>query len=207
MDEADMVKLLGRPLTSTESANFDEYLEIAEELLEDALCYSPFADDSSDAELRYFESREGYSTVFVGAFEDVTSVLVDGEAVTNYTPYLWDSRNSNWYNSLVFDTKFTDDVEIQVTAAWGFTELPLDLQRLLSKYFVLVSSGSKSDSNMTRKTVEDFSIWRDNSKTDDERLTEANAKTISKYSICGIGNLKHGKTCHTHGRYNCGNCI
>lgn len=210
MDEAQMAKLLGRPLTTREEENFDEYLDIAEEMLEDTLCYSPFAtgDSSDEGETRYFNTRDGYSTVFTGAFTDVSSVVVDGEAVTTYKPFLWDTRNSDWYNSIIFDDKFTEDTEIEVTAAWGFENIPLDLQRLLSQYFALVSSGAKVVNSIQSKKVEDFSITYANADQPKvEAIANQYASTINKYSICNIGNVKHGKVCYAHGRFDCGYCI
>lgn len=197
MTESEMSALLGRPLTSLETANFDEYLEIAEQLLEDVLCYSPFAlSDSGEPEVRYFDARKGYSTVFIGAFEETPVVEINGNEVTNFRPYLWETRNSSWYNSLVFDCKFTCDTEIAVTASWGFVTLPLDLQRLLSKYFAFVSSGSKTETNIQSKQVEDFRITYGNvDKTKAQVIADESSATISKYSICNIGNVKHGEVC------------
>lgn len=198
MTESEMSALLGRPLTSLETANFDEYLEIAEQLLEDVLCYSPFAlSDSGEPEVRYFDARKGYSTVFIGAFEGEPVVEINGNEVTNFKPYLWDTRNSSWYNSLVFDCKFTCDTEIAVTASWGFVTLPLDLQRLLSKYFAFVSSGAKTEmANIHSKDVEDFQITYDRvDKTKAQVIADENALTIKKYSMCGIGKSRSNEVC------------
>lgn len=198
MDKTTMAALLARPLTPSENTNFEEYLEIATELLTDVLCYNPFGSDGSGvtAETRYFEAREGYSTVFVGAFTDATDVKVNGRAVTDYQPRLWDDRNSSWYNSLVFSCPFTKSQEIEVTAEWGFTELPADLARLLSKYFALVSGGVSSDVSIQSKQVEDYRITYGNvDQTKAEQIANANASTISKYSICSIGNVRHGGIC------------
>lgn len=198
MEQSEMSALLGRPLTPREVANYDSYLEIANELLEDVLCYNSYAPDESGTteETRVFDSREGYSTVFTGAFNNVSSVTVDGQAVTNYSPRLWDNRNATWYNSIVFDCPFNRTQEVAITAEWGFTELPADLQRLLSKYFALVGSGAKNEANVQSKRVEDYQITYGNvDQTKAEQIANANSLTIGKYSICNIGNFQHGKVC------------
>lgn len=192
MTQSEMAALLGRPLTPIEVANYDSYLEIAEELLQGVICY-PLC---SKAETRTFKARGGYSTVFTGAFSIVSSVEVDGQAVTDYEPALWDNANAKWFNSLVFDHKPQMGAKITVTAQWGFSKLPADLQRLLSKYFALVSSGAKNEANVQSKRVEDYQITYGNvDQTKAEQIANANASTIGKYSICNIGNVQHGRKC------------
>lgn len=121
MTEQQLVKLLGRPLTSIESANLELYLNIATEALEELIC-SPIADIE---ETRTFDIREGYSTVFVDIFRSVSEVKIDGTVIdsSQYSPRQWDKRNADWYNSLVFDNKFRSyQKEIEITAIWGFEE-------------------------------------------------------------------------------------
>lgn len=203
MTQSEMAALLGRPLTSNETTNYDLYLKAANELLEDVLCYNP----CSKAEVRSLKAREGYSTVFTGAFSYVSSVTVNGSAVTA-TPQLWDKLNSSWYNSLVFPKKLKKGDIVAVTAQWGFSSMPSDLKLLLSKYFNLVSSGVKGDKNIQSKRVEDFSVTYANAdRTQADTIATNNADTISKYSVCNIGNLQHGSVCKTHRVYGCGYCL
>lgn len=121
MTQEQLESLLGRPLTANEIANKDLYLNIATEALEELIC-SPIADVT---ETRTFDIREGYSTVFTDIFRSVSEVKIDGTIIdpSNYSLRQWDKRNADWYNSLVFDTRFRSyQKEIEITAEWGFME-------------------------------------------------------------------------------------
>src|SRR5690606_38022381 len=98
MDEQTISELLGRPLTSIETANFDLYIDIAMQNLEDMLC-TPLEDVS---ETRIFDTREGYKTAFTDIFWSVSEVKLDDNVITDYSLRQWDKRNATWYNSLVF---------------------------------------------------------------------------------------------------------
>lgn len=201
MDEATVAALLGRPLTANETTNFDLYLDIATDNLEDLLCFSLDEEPSE----RVFNGREGYSTLFIDPFTSVSEVIINGSAVadTEYTSYLWNKRNANWFNSLVFNDTFNRDDEITITASWGFGNtsgedlaMPSDLQLLYAKLFALSSSGSKGDVSVQSKKVEDFSITYANAdKTALQRLVDANSAVINKYSLCNIGEVQNGRVC------------
>ena len=60
MKQSDIEKWLGRPLTPSESANFQTNLNTPKAYLEDLLCTSL----SCEAGERVYESRDGYTTVF-----------------------------------------------------------------------------------------------------------------------------------------------
>ena len=205
MTQSEMAAMLGRPLTLSEVTNFTTYLEIARQLLEDVICF----DTCSESEVRSFKARDGYSTLFTGAFSYASEVLVNGTVVTDYAPQLWDKLNSKWYNSLVFSRKLKRGDVVAVTAQWGFSKLPADLKQLMSKYFSLASSGVKNEQNIQSKKVEDFSITYANvDQTKAEQIADANSSTISKYSICSVGNLRNGATCPYHSiGATCGRCI
>lgn len=203
MKQSEMAALLGRRLTPSEVTNFTLYLKTANELLENVLCYNP----CSKTEVRSFKAREGYSTIFTGAFSYASNVMVNGSAVAA-TPQLWDKMNARWYNSLVFPSKLQKGDIIAVTAQWGFSSMPGDLELLLSKYFDMVSSGLKGDEAIQTKRVEDFYVTyanADMSKAD--VIATNNADTISKYSVCNIANVQHGNVCATHGVYGCAYCF
>jgi hypothetical protein len=198
MDESELEALLGRPLTPTENTNFDLYLDISKESLEELLCISL----DSVSETRTFDVREGYSTVFTGIFTEITEVRLDGNVTTDYYPAFWDKRSSAYYNSIVLGKKRAKEVEI--TGFWGFGSIPADLKLLWAQLFANVSKKySPGNDNIRRKAVEDFSLWLGD-LTDDQAFINANARTIKKYSMCNIGYMLHGKTCRTHRRRNCG---
>jgi len=192
MTQAQLEALLGRPLSSIEVTNLTLYLDIANERLQKILCYSVVQDVGAQ---RFFTAREGYSTVFVGAIQTITEVKLNGVITTDFTPYLWDSRNSDWFNSIVFKETLEANDEVQITGTWGFSSMPGDLSQLLAKVFDLVSSGISSDTNVSSKKVEDFSISFDTNLTAEQRLIDSNIATINKYSLCNIGQVRNGLVC------------
>lgn len=209
MNEAQVAALLGRPLTTTENTNFDLYLEIAKESLEELLCISldvnPDGSGEPELDTQTFDVRDGYSTVFTGIFTELTEVKVDGTVTTDYYPAFWDKRSNAYYNSIVLDDCNASEVEI--TGYWGFDSIPADLQLLWAQMFANVSKKYKAgNSNVKSKQVEDFRISYGD-LTDDETFLNDNKRAIQKYSLCNVGYVIHGSTCSTHGRYHCGYCI
>lgn len=188
MNQTTMASLLGRSLTPIESTNFNLYLKIARQSLDDLLCTN-LCDDTDP---RTFDARGGYSTVFTDIFTEVQSVTVNGEAVTDYSVRQWDRRNGSWYNSVVFEDKLYEDDVVVVSASWGFSTMPSDLQLVLAQLFGLITKKNKFDSTITKKKVEDFEVWLNiDADLDDEFYRQYN-KTISKYSLCTIGNIQQG---------------
>lgn len=207
MSEEEVEKLLGRPLSEREQANFDLYLNIAKESLEELLCISldvqADESDSSDPETRTFDIREGYSTVFTDIFNEVNTIEVDGNEITDFYPAFWDKKNNAFYNSIVLDK--AKGKELQISAFWGFVELPDDLKQLWAQLFADTSQKYVSGSgNIKSKQVEDFRISYGD-LTNDQSFINANSRIISKYGMCDIGYIKHGKVCR-HGS-NCLRCI
>jgi hypothetical protein len=199
MTKTEMIALLGRPLTPVEDTNFSKYLNIATESLEELIC--TLIEDVE--ETRTYDLREGYSTAFVDIFHDVSEVKIDGEVIdsSTYSARQWDRRNGSWYNSLVFDDPFTpQQSEIEITAEWGFqsgsgedSDLPLDLQAVLAGLFAQITKKNKYDPTISSKQVEDFRISFRADADLDEEFYNKYRRTISKYSLCHIGNLQSGK--------------
>lgn len=203
MTKDELEKLLGRPLTPTEDANFSSYADITQEAAQDLLCMNLAEDPDS----RLFNIRTGYSTVFTDLFKSVSEVKIDGDLVesSEYYTAFWDNRNLSYKNSLVFDNLHGKLVEI--TADFGFDPLPLDLQRLLARaYAQSVAPTKKKNTSVKSKRVEDFWITYGD-LSEDEEFIKTNSATIKKYSLCNIGYVLHGDTCKLHGRYRCGYCI
>jgi hypothetical protein len=194
MDQQELEAYLGRPLTSTEVDNLTLYLEIATERLEELLCSAV----ESIAEERTYDGREGYSTVFTDFFTEISSVTVDGRVLEtdDYSVRQWNKRQGYWFNSIVLDKRLRKDCEIVIDGVWGFTveTMPRDLQLLQAKLFALVSSMNKGNGNVRSKKVEDFSISFNDNPVYNQFLLD-NTATISKYSLCSIGNVKHGNVC------------
>lgn len=193
MNQTQMSALLGRPLTTVEATNFNLYLKIARQSLDDLLCTN-LCDDS---DTRTYDARAGYSTVFTDIFTDIKSVSVNGiqAAADTYSVRQWDRRNGSWYNSIVFDEKLEEDDEVEVSASWGFSEMPSDLQLVQAQLFGLISRKNKFDPTVTNKEVEDFRIsFNVDADLDDEFYRQYN-KTIAKYSLCTIGNIQQGSIC------------
>lgn len=206
MSQSDLEKLLGRPLTPTEVANLDSYLDIAKESLEELLCISLGYETSGDPEeyTQVFDVREGYSTVFTGIFTELSEVKVDGIVTTDYYPAFWDKRSNPYYNSIVLGKS---GKTAEITAVWGFDTVPNDLKLLWAQLFANVSKKyTAGGGNVKSKRVEDFQVAYGD-LTDDEAFINANKRTISKYSLCNIGYVLHGDVCKTHRVRRCGNCF
>ncbi len=206
MTQQELEALLGRPLTPTEVSNLDLYLEIAKESLEELLCVSLDVDDTSgdpETTTRTFDIRDGYSTVFTDIFTSLTEVKVDGAVTTGYHQAFWDKRSNPFYNSIVLNE--CGGSTVAITGYWGFDTIPVDLQRLLAQSFAVVSA-KRAVKAVKRKRVRNFDITFGD-LSDDAQFNEDNASVIRKYSMCNIGYVKHGKTCVTHGKYDCGYCI
>lgn len=196
MTKEQLIALLGRPLTPVEDANFELYLDIAMQQLEQSICTS-LTETSGDEPVVY-DVREGYRTLFTDIFTEVTEVKMDGAVIdsSKYSVRQWDKRNGSWYNSIVFDRVFTScDNEVEVTAEWGFSSIPLDLQAVLAGLFGLITKKNNLDPSIASKQVEDFRIaFRDGVDLDTDFQSKY-AHTLSKYSLCDIPDLQHGKVC------------
>lgn len=194
MDKEQMSALLGRPLTPVEDANYKTYLKIARESLDSLLCMRL----CDDEETRYYDVREGYSTVFTDVFTEVEEVKLDGKVVSsdNYSVRQWDRRNGSWYNAIVFDCRFSErDKEVEVTADWGFYSMPADLQAVLAGLFSQVTKKNTYDGTIASKQVEDYRIsFRADADLDTDFMQKYGA-TLAKYSICKVGYVKHGRKC------------
>lgn len=185
-----MVKLLNRSLSSSESSNYKTYLNIAQERLSGLLCMNL----STEVGERTYETRDGYRTVFVDPFTELTSIKdSDGETIdsSKYTVMQWDSYNATWYNSIVFDELLSCQ-RIVVEAEWGFDCLPVDLESLLAKLFALGTIEQNMTGKVKSKKIEDFTVTYDDVPTIDSIVSD-NLATINKYSLCNLGYVKHGK--------------
>lgn len=188
LKQEQMVKLLGRSLTTTETANYDLYLKIATQRLEELLCVTLCGDDSE----RTFTTRTGYRTVYVDPFKDIESITIDGDEVDadDYVAKQNDRFNGRWYNIVEFDTKRRGE-NIVVDADWGFGTCPADLQVFLAKLFAQGSVEQTSDSQVKSKKIEDFTVTYKDGATFDEFVL-ANSAIIEKYSQCNQGQVRHG---------------
>jgi len=200
MTQAQLEALLGRTLTAREVANLDLYLDIAMENLEELLCM-PLEEqnnsgDEPEFEERAYTTRIGYRTLFMDMFTEVESVTVDGNETTAYTPYFWNTPNKGFFNSLVFDEPFNREVTVVVNAAWGFLELPDDIQLLLAQLFAITSK-KYSTGSVKSKRVRNFQVTFGDA-TDEQVFADTNALTIRKYSLCNVGYVLHGDVCKTH---------
>lgn len=194
MNKTTMASLLGRPLTSIEDTNFETYLKIAKESLDDLLCMSLCnAEDP-----RVFDVREGYKTVYFDVFSELNEIRINGVVIAadQYEVRQNDIRQSNWYNSVVFtDALYKDDV-VTVSADWGFNgNMPTDLQSVLAGLFGLVTAKNKFDGSIKSKGVEDFKVTFDNDADLDDLFYKQNSRVIAKYSLCDKINITNGEVC------------
>lgn len=191
ISSSKMAALLNRSLTSSETSNYKTYLKIAQERLSGLLCMNL----STEVGERTYETRDGYRTVYVDPFTELTSITdSDGETIdsSTYTVMQWDSYNAPWYNSIVFDELLSCQ-RIVVEAEWGFDCLPVDLESLLAKLFALGSIEQNMTGKVKSKRIEDFWVTYEDVPTIDG-LVSNNLGTIKKYSLCNLGYVKHGKS-------------
>ena len=184
-----LVKLLNRPLTTAEDANYELYLKIAKQRLSELLCMNL----STTAGERTYESRTGYRTVYIDPFTDIISVKINGDEVDadDYTLKQNDNLNASWYNIIEFDRQRSGQ-KIVVDATWGFgSNCPLDLQLLLAKLFDQGSVEQIKDEVKSKK-IEDFTVTYNDSATYDDFVL-ANKAVIDKYSYCNQGFIRHGR--------------
>lgn len=201
LTKEQMAALLGRSLTATEDANFEKYLNIATEHLEELTCseIAKVAEDAEPSE-RTFGTRDGYRTVWVDPFSSLTSVTIDGKEVdvNDYTKKQNDSFNGSWFNIIEFSRRRCGE-KIVVNAVWGFATVPADLEMLLAQLFNQISVDQKSDGQVKSKKIEDFTVTFKDSVTYQD-LLESNAATLAKYSQCNQGVIRHGRVHTLHHR-------
>lgn len=189
ISQSKLELLLGRSLTTAETAAFSTYLSIATETLEDILGYSL----QNVTEEREFDARENYRTLFTGVFNNLDEVTLDDEEIdsTEYSSRQWDKRNGDWYNSIVFDEPQCG--VLTVSADWGFGNcMPNDLQLLLARLFNQISESNNSNGLVESKQVEDFRISYRTDVTQQDQFIADNASTLKKYQISDIGEIQSG---------------
>ena len=190
MTQEQISKLLNRTLSSSEVTNFDMYLDIAKERLEQLVCFR-LCDNGGT---RTYMSRYGYSSLYIDPFSSVISVTVDGVANTDYIIKQNDNYNGDWYNIIEFTDRLHGETVV-VEAVWGFDTIPYDLQLLIAKLFNQIAVEQTSDSQVKSKKIEDFSVTYKDSTTYAE-FVDANQMTINKYSQCNIGQIDNGRVSH-----------
>lgn len=194
MDSDTVSALLGRSLTSYEEDNFDLYLEIATDNLQSLLCMSLFVQgEDPSPESRLYMAREGYRTLYVDPFTYLDSITVNGEVKeVSYSQY--ENYGGTWYNAIAFDEPMgtSADNTIEVTATWGFPELPASLKFLLAQMFGVVTK--KQTSRVKSKSNEGFSVtYADDSAF--QQYVLDNASLINKYRMCDrLTIILHGDT-------------
>lgn len=196
MTKEQLIALLGRPLTPVEDANFELYLDIAMQQLEQLICTS--LAETSGNETVVYDVREGYRTLFTDIFTELTEVKIYGTVIdsSKYSVRQWDKRSGSWYNSIVFDNMFKAcDDEVEVTAEWGFNTIPSDLLAVLAGLFDLITKKNNLNPSIASKQVEDYRISFRADVDLDADFESKYAGTLSKYSMCDIPNVQHGKVC------------
>lgn len=185
LDQSQLEAFLGRPLTSTEAANLDSYLEIAEKRLSNLLCFSL----KSGTETRVYDTRDGYRTAYVDPFTEVTQVKVGDTVYTDgWIKKHDDAYQDDWYNVVEFDKRLHGE-RIEVTATWGFTTLPADLGALLAGLFGIYET--EKARKVQRKKLEDFEVVFKDVSSEFEQFVIDNADTISSYAQCEKA-IRHG---------------
>jgi len=178
--------LLGRPLSATETTNFNTYLDLAQNKVSDLICSGICA----EGETKSFVPRHGYRTLNLPIFGQINSLKLDGVETDEYTAYQGSSLNGDWFNSVVFQ-QAPDCSTVEIDAEWGFYEVPSDVQKMIAEQFGIMSEAIDGDM-ISRKQVEDFSIQLNGTKSD--AFAKKYTATIAKYSACTTNNVQHGAT-------------
>lgn len=189
MTQDQISVLLGRPLSSIESTDFNTYYNLALNRVSDLICSTVCP---SYEETMVFEIVNGYRTLNLPIFTDIVSITVGSNVLdeTSYKVKQNSSLNGDWFNAVVFNYGVLNDCEtISVEADWGFNRIPLDVQQMIAEQFGIASSILSND-NITRKQVEDFSIYLKGSLSD--AFDAKYASTIAKYSSCNKGQIQSG---------------
>ena len=190
LTESKISVLLGRPLSSTETTNFDTYLTLAKSKVADIIG----SRICSSSDTKNFTSRYGYRTLNTPIFSYIDLITVDGVELTtdDYTAYQGSDMNGTWFNSIVFETEPTGTIVIE--ASWGFSCLPLDVQMMIAEQFAIASSTNLSDALINSKKVEDFSISFNNTSIQ-QAFVEKYMTSINKYNSGSKGNIQSGEVC------------
>lgn len=197
MDKTMIAKLLGRPLTSSEDSNFEQYINYTISTLKNLLCWSPVCDEATAP----YESRDGYRTLWTDPFTSITDVRVDGSAVTDYKLAFNGNFNYPFYNSVVFPQPLGVQT-VEITGTWGFEELPADLGSLVAEIFKMTGRVNTANlsGNVKSKSVEDFSITHSD-RSEMDALASNNSSIIAKYSNCqSAGQVSHSNVGGCDGR-------
>jgi hypothetical protein len=179
--------LLGRPLSATETTNFNTYVSLAQSRVSDMLCSEicPASDTKS------FELSTGYRTLNLPIFTSIISITVDGDVLdeATYMVKQGDNLNGNWFNAVEFDS-IQACKTVVIDADWGFREMPLDVQQMVAEQFGIMSSALDSD-QITRKQVEDFSVTFQGTVSD--AFAKKYAPAVAKYSACRNNTIVSGR--------------
>lgn len=193
MTQAQYQAYLGRPLTSVEVTNLKLYDKLAMQTLETVLCI-PLCNNEDP---KLFTAREGYRTVFCGIFTDITEVKIDDVVTTAFLKAQSGKWQGDWYNSLIFDNKFTKPESIvSVSASWGFQNMPADLQAMQAAAFDLITKKNAFDGTVSSKKVEDFTISFNADADLDTEFYDKFKNVIAKYGQCDIVNVQSGSVCY-----------
>lgn len=202
LTQNQLEQLLNRSLTSAEVSNLDLYLEIAAGQLSARLCFIPeIAPNPTAPTTRLYDTRQGYRTIFTAPFVGTPVVSVEGvvQDASGYTVRQFDSLNGSWFNSIVFKSFLSRDIEtVSIEADWGFDALPSDLSLVIANLFNMQSVNSSGSSRVKSKKVEDFSITYSDS-SEEERFNSQYSPTIAKYSICNQTNVRSGNVYDYYG--------
>lgn len=181
--------LLGRELTSNESANFEQNLEIVENKLKQVLCLNLSCGNYT----RQFRTRDGFRTLYVDPFTSIKEVKVDGVVTDDYVTTFNGEFNSCFYDGIEFDEVMKDDKIVTVKANWGIQKYPYDLLNFIARLFAIVSDTDSQtiadNSNIKTKSIDGFSVtYKGESRL--ATFYQEQADVISKYGHCSLACIK-----------------
>lgn len=186
-------KFLGRTLSTDD---FELHIDSAVEQLE-AMLGTKIGGVAD--QVRKYDSRRGYHSLFVDPFVGLPSVTsLDGKVVEVSSVMQGDDYNASWFNTIVM-RDLLDGEPVVVRANWGYGgELPNGLASLLAAVFGVVSSAELTTTSagaVKSETVLSHSVTYDTTKETKAQLDQIvskNASLIAKYSQPSAGAVRHG---------------
>lgn len=179
---AEIAQLLGAPLSDSQVAGYEAYIEVATMQLQMLLGYT--ITSPTVTEERIYYGRSGSRSIIVDPFTTVTSVAINGSALQP-DDYFIGSSNRPFSYEVVTVIEQSEGDEMKIAGTWGFATLPASLKLLLANMFAVVSLGQATggEAHMKSETVLSHSATFDTSASRYDTFATDNAALISLYRL------------------------
>lgn len=190
LPKKELATLLGRDLSSVESARYSAYMGIVDGQLEALLGYSLAPQEAGE---RVYLTGDGARIMYTDLFTSINGVSVGGSIVdpSCYRVY----RPGQLNCGIVFDKPTRYGVQVTVNAQWGFDELPPALKLMAANMFDVVSAGQSALLNpaMKAETVLTHRVEYDNTKTAQDKFASDNQILINAWRLPRLSVVTSGE--------------